>query len=672
MVGPQNKMWLRPSFLSVSLGSKNCHHLDTAIKLLASWPIPSFSLQEMVVQRLLLRARCLNCSLHHHPVLRPQWAPRTAIPTYRRQLHVTFPYHARSRGKPLEEKDGVAIFDEDDWNQLAKEAANDKDRGREEGEISQADEIRIQAWQQEFGISDAMLAYFVTNYPGIEQSHIEDLKKGKLKEAELPKLLYPNGKIPPPVPLDLVGDGATEEERQVAGDLIKGIAGGTKENREVEELGKKVATDPELEQIFLSGLSEEERIEFESMMKDEGMKDMLEGMSSFDRWDGVDKELDDLEKSLDLGDVGKDEHDLMGREFDQEFERELSRLARILEKEGGGSGTGPSDMEKMARQTGLSSVDKKATADQESSRHDDDDDESGDADAILAELENELELDSDRSAAYRAKWHKELDEVTEGVRDALTDNRKEREKPGFWNYESDEDLGEDEVFQSDDISSMGHGELELHREVREYSRYAAWEMPLLSKLAKPFELPSPSQPLRFRYTTYMGEQHPAARKVVLEFAPKDLKGPAGLDDAQITKLIKLCGVRYNPETQIVKMSCESFDTQAQNKRYLGDLVDKLVKEAKDTTDMFEDVPIDRRHVKKKPFFHFPEQWKLTPERRKALEEKRKLRLEAEERRQIDGSVVDGLGIIQKALAAKQADLQPVLVSAGTNVRRRFA
>jgi small subunit ribosomal protein S35 len=178
--------------------------------------------------------------------------------------------------------------------------------------------------------------------------------------------------------------------------------------------------------------------------------------------------------------------------------------------------------------------------------------------------------------------------------------------------------------------------------------------------------------LRFRYTTYMGEQHPAARKVVLEFAPKDLKEPAGLDDAQITKLIKLCGMRYNPETQIVKMSCESFETQAQNKRYLGDLVDKLIEESKDMTDMFEDVPIDRRHVKKKPFFHFPEQWKLTPERRKALEERRKLRLEAVERRQIEGGVIDGLGIIQQALAAKQAHMQAATVGAGTNGRKRLA
>lgn len=561
----------------------------------------------------------------------------------------------------------MAIFDEDDWTKMLEDSGNGD---KEEGEISQADEMRVQAWQQEFGISDEMLAYFVTNYPGIEQSHIEDLKKGKLKEAELPKLLYPDGKIPPQVPFDLMGEGATEEEREVAGDLIRGIVGGTEENRKVEELGRRIATDPELEKMFLDGLSKEERAEFESLMKDEGMREMFEGMSGFRGGDELDKELDSLEKSLDL-DAGEDEQGPKDGEFDREFENELGRLARILERDGRGIDTGLNDdMEKMMRQVGLSD-DQEAPADQESSQ-DDDDDEGGDVHTALAELENESELDRDRSAAFRAKWHKELDEAAEGLRDALTNKTKVREKPGFWNYESDEDLGEDEVFQGDDISSMGHGELELHREVREYSRYAAWEMPLLSKLAKPFELPSTSQPLRFRYTTYMGEEHPAARKVVLEFAPKDLMEPAGLNDTQITKLIKLCGVRYNPETQIVKMSCESFETQAQNKRYLGDLVDKLITEAKDATDTFEDVPIDRRHAKKKPFFHFPEQWKLTPKRREALEERRRMKLEAEERRRIEGGVVDGLGTIQQALAAKKADMQPVVVGTGANVRRRLA
>lgn len=75
----------------------------------------------------------------------------------------------------------------------------------------------------------------------------------------------------------------------------------------------------------------------------------------------------------------------------------------------------------------------------------------------------------------------------------------------------------------------------------------------------------------------MGEQHPAEKKVVLEFSPADMPG---LTKVQADKLRKLAGVRYNPEKDVVKMSCEMFETQAQNKRYLGDVVESLLKEAK--------------------------------------------------------------------------------------------
>ena len=96
-------------------------------------------------------------------------------------------------------------------------------------------------------------------------------------------------------------------------------------------------------------------------------------------------------------------------------------------------------------------------------------------------------------------------------------------------------------------------------------------------MAKPFVPPTQKEILRFRYTTYMGEEHPAAKKVVLEFCPADM---TDLTPVQLDKLKKLVGVRYNPETDLVKMSCEMFETQAQNKRYLGDLVDTLLREAK--------------------------------------------------------------------------------------------
>ena len=45
-----------------------------------------------------------------------------------------------------------------------------------------------------------------------------------------------------------------------------------------------------------------------------------------------------------------------------------------------------------------------------------------------------------------------------------------------------QDSGADDEFAGDDISSLAHGELEQHREMREFARIAAWEMPLLTSM----------------------------------------------------------------------------------------------------------------------------------------------------------------------------------------------
>lgn len=147
----------------------------------------------------------------------------------------------------------------------------------------------------------------------------------------------------------------------------------------------------------------------------------------------------------------------------------------------------------------------------------------------------------------------------------------------------------------------------------------------------------------------MGETHPAANKIVVEFCTRDLPG---LTEAQRIKLIKLVGVRYNPETDVVKMSSEMFETQAQNKRYLGDLVDTLMAEAKDNTDTFEDVPLDFRHHKYRPKLSFPEEWKLTPERKQQLEAERQQKRLGERKREQLGQLPDGVSAIEAMLKAK--------------------
>ncbi|KAL8760341.1 MAG: hypothetical protein Q9199_000123 [Rusavskia elegans] len=278
----------------------------------------------------------------------------------------------------------------------------------------------------------------------------------------------------------------------------------------------------------------------------------------------------------------------------------------------------------------------------------------------LLSPEEKKQFQDDERAAYEHLTSSEMESelqgmVSQAVYDISREAPRERDippriTPGLMAMgEIDEqDSGEDEDFEGDDITSTAHGELEQHREIREYARIASWEMPMLSKLAKPFVLPPQDKPLRFRYTTYMGETHPAAKKVVLEFCTRDLPG---LSEAQRIKLVKLIGVRYNPETDLVKMSCEMFETQAQNKRYLGDLVDTLMAEAQDASDMFEDVPLDFRHHKSKPKFEFPEKWKLTEERRAQLEENRRQRELREKEREDVGRLVDGAKVIEQVMEA---------------------
>lgn len=57
---------------------------------------------------------------------------------------------------------------------------------------------------------------------------------------------------------------------------------------------------------------------------------------------------------------------------------------------------------------------------------------------------------------------------------------------GFWAEEEEDEFSNaedgDDTFNDDEITSMAHAELELHREVREYARIAAWDMPLLSSM----------------------------------------------------------------------------------------------------------------------------------------------------------------------------------------------
>ncbi|KAJ5476601.1 hypothetical protein N7475_002330 [Penicillium sp. IBT 31633x] len=243
-------------------------------------------------------------------------------------------------------------------------------------------------------------------------------------------------------------------------------------------------------------------------------------------------------------------------------------------------------------------------------------------------------------------------------------------QPGFWAEDEPDELAQvedgDEEINDDEITSMAHAEMELHREMREYARITAWDMPMLSKLAKPFTLPPPTHILRFRYTTYMGEQHPAEPKVVVELASQDLT-PKYLTEAQRQTFLKLAGTRYNPQTDVVRLSSEKFGSSAQNKRYLADVVNSMIKEAKEG-DSFADIPLDLRHHKYKTRLQFPESWNMTESRRNQLAARRQERLAAEASR---AALVDGNTVVSHAIKVLPS-LNPVLQAKAAEERERVA
>ena len=100
---------------------------------------------------------------------------------------------------------------------------------------------------------------------------------------------------------------------------------------------------------------------------------------------------------------------------------------------------------------------------------------------IVADFNN-LEKRAAAFAAAFAEIQKSVDQI-----DRQEDIRFEDIRPkfkGFWAEDDGDEMAQvedgDEDIQDNEITSMAHAELEMHREMREYARIAAWDMPMLS------------------------------------------------------------------------------------------------------------------------------------------------------------------------------------------------
>ncbi|CCF56900.1 hypothetical protein KAFR_0B06040 [Kazachstania africana CBS 2517] len=182
-------------------------------------------------------------------------------------------------------------------------------------------------------------------------------------------------------------------------------------------------------------------------------------------------------------------------------------------------------------------------------------------------------------------------------------------------------------FQFDELPSPAMDMVHDQREQRFYNRLAAYELPLLVQYRQPYKpINEQTHPVVYRYTTYAGEEHPNSKKVSITLKTRNL----GLNDRELHKFRLLARTRYDHETDTFKMSSENFPEAAQNAKYLNDILQRLLKEAKDMTDDFSDVPLDTRHTvaknlrKKSHKYEFPEKWKRpedAPPRERNLMEK---------------------------------------------------
>lgn len=181
-----------------------------------------------------------------------------------------------------------------------------------------------------------------------------------------------------------------------------------------------------------------------------------------------------------------------------------------------------------------------------------------------------------------------------------------------------------EPFQYDEYPTVAQDIVRDFRDQLEFNRKAAYELPQLAKFRKPYvPVSHEEQPVVFKYTKYLGEDHPAERKVVLELKVADLK----LKDAAAHKFKLLAGPRYNHHTDVFVMSSDRYLEAAQNQSYLSQILLDLIKESKASPKEFADLPLDTRHTdayeakrrrKARKTYKFPQEWERLDEKEKKL------------------------------------------------------
>ena len=151
--------------------------------------------------------------------------------------------------------------------------------------------------------------------------------------------------------------------------------------------------------------------------------------------------------------------------------------------------------------------------------------------------------------------------------------------------------GKNEVTE---LPSLAQDLVQEHREQRFYNRLAAHDLPQLVQFRKPYQRPDlKTHPITYKYTQYVGEEHPNSKKVVLKCNVADLPN---MSEQELHALKLLATTRYDYQTDVLKFSSDRFPEPRQNAKYLSDVLNKLILEAKANAKEFKDVPLDKRHI----------------------------------------------------------------------------
>lgn len=184
------------------------------------------------------------------------------------------------------------------------------------------------------------------------------------------------------------------------------------------------------------------------------------------------------------------------------------------------------------------------------------------------------------------------------------------------NYVTEGEYMEDplEPYGFDENPSSAQDIVRDFRDLMEFNRKAAFELPQLVKFRKPYTpINKSNTPVTYKYTSFLGESHPGERKVVISLKLSDLNLSADAEH----KFKLLAGSRYDHNTDELLMSSDKFLEPAQNASFLSDVLSDLIKESNNNPQEFADVPLDKRHTvakyakkqrKNKQPVQFPQEW----------------------------------------------------------------